>query len=148
MRALRAFTVVVLGLGLIAAACGGGGGSGSQSPAQAKAKITANWQKFFDPSVPVEQKKDIIQNYDKLLPTLKSQTTNPQAAGIKAKVNDVTLQGDKQAAVKYDIVSAKDGTALLPGASGTAVKEGNNWEVSQATFCQLIKLSSPNAQCG
>jgi hypothetical protein len=147
MRALRAFTVVILGLGLIAAACGGGGGS-SETPAQAKAKITTAWEKLFDPSVPIEQKKDIIQNYNKLLPTLRSQTTNPQAAGIKAKVDDVTLQGDKQAAVKYDIVSAKDGTALLPNASGVAIKEGSNWEVSQATFCQLIKLSDPNAQCG
>jgi hypothetical protein len=144
MRALRAFTVVVLALGLTAAACGSGGSS--ESPAQAKAKITAAWTKFFDPSIPVDQKKDIIENYNGLLPILQTQTTSPQAQSIKAAVKDVTLQ-DKQATVRYDIVNSKDGTALLPNASGTAVKVGNNWVVSQQTFCQLIKLADQNAKC-
>jgi ABC-type glycerol-3-phosphate transport system substrate-binding protein len=145
MRALRAFTIAVLGLGLIAAACGGGGSS--ESPAQAKAKITAAWEKFFDPSVPVDQKQDIVQNYAALKPTLQQQTTNPQAQGIKAKVADVTLSGDKAATVRYDIVNAKDGTPLLPNASGSAVKEGDNWKVSEQTFCQLVKLADQNAKC-
>jgi len=145
MRALRAFTVAVLGLGLVAAACGGGGSS--ETPAQAQAKITAAWQTFFDPSVPVSAKKNIVENYNALLPTLQTQTTNPQAAGIKAKVDDVTLQGSTQAQVKYDIVNAKDGTPLLPNASGVALKVGDNWVVSEQTFCQLIKLSDQNAKC-
>lgn len=152
MRALRAFTVVVLATGFIAAACGGGSSGSSsttttQSPAQAKAEITAAWEKFFDPSVPVDQKKDVVQNYDALLPTLQTQTTNPQAAGIKASVKDVTLQGDSSAQVTYDIVNAKDGTPLLPNASGQAVKENGQWKVSEQTFCSLIKLSDPNAKC-
>jgi len=145
MRALRAFTIVVLSLGFIAAACGSGGSS--ESPAQAKAKITANWEKFFDPAIPVEQKKDIVENYNALLPTLKAQSSNPQAQSIKAKVSDVTLSGDKAATVKYDIVNSKDGTPLLPGASGTAVKNGDNWQASQQTFCQLVKLADQNAKC-
>src|SRR3954468_12189175 len=146
MRALRAFTIAVLGLGLIAAACGGGGGS-SESPAQSKAKITAAWEKFFDPAIPPEQKKDIVQNYAALLPTLQAQTKNPQAQGIKAKVADVTLSGDKAATVRYDIVNSQDGTPLLPNASGSAVKEGDNWKVSEQTFCQLVKLADQNAKC-
>jgi len=145
MRALRAFTVVVLGLGLLAAACGGGGSS--ETPAQAQAKITAAWQQFFDPSIPVTAKKNIVENYNALLPILQTQTTSPQAQGIKAKVDDVTLQGSKQAQVRYDIVNSKDGTPLLPNASGLAIKVGNNWVVSQQTFCQLIKLSDQNAKC-
>jgi hypothetical protein len=140
MRALRAFTVVVLAVGFIAAACGSGGSS--ESPAQAKAKITANWEKFFDPSIPVAQKKDIVENYN----ALQQQTSNPQAQSIKAKVADVTLQ-DKQATVRYDIVNSKDGTPLLPNASGLALKVGDNWVVSQQTFCQLIKLADQNAKC-
>jgi hypothetical protein len=146
MRALRAFTVVVLSTGFIAAACGGGGSS-SQTPAQAKAEITAAWQKFFDPAVPVAQKKDIVQDYATLLPTLQTQTTNPQAAGIKAAVKDVTLQGASSAQVTYDIVNAKDGTPLLPNASGQAVRESGTWKVSENTFCSLIKLSDPNVKC-
>jgi hypothetical protein len=145
MRALRAFTVVVLGLGLVAAACGSGGSS--ESPAQAKAKITANWQKFFDPSVPVAQKTDIIENYNGLKPILDAQTNNPQAKNIKAAVKDVTLQGDNKATVRYDIVNAQTNDPLLPNASGQAVKLNGTWKVSQQTFCQLIKLADQNAKC-
>src|SRR5947209_19828544 len=97
MRALRAFTVVVLGLGLIAAACGSGGSS--ESPAQAKAKITTAWQNFFDPAVPLAQKKNLVENYNALQPILQAQQNNPQAQAIKAKVADVTLQVTKQAQV-------------------------------------------------
>jgi ABC-type glycerol-3-phosphate transport system substrate-binding protein len=145
MRALRAFTIAVLGLGLIAAACGGGGSS--ESPAQSKAKITAAWEKFFDPSIPPEQKKDIIQDYNALLPTLQTQTKNPQAQSIKAKVADVTLNGDKAATVRYDIVNSQDGTPLLPNASGQALKINDKWVVSEQTFCQLVKLADQNAKC-
>ncbi|MBV9284664.1 MAG: hypothetical protein JO176_08610, partial [Acidimicrobiia bacterium] len=102
MRALRAFTVVVLGLGLIAAACGSGGSS--ETPAQAKAKITTAWQNFFDPSIPTAQKKDIVQDYTGLKPILDAQANNPQAKSLKAKVVDVTLQG-KAATVRYDLIS-------------------------------------------
>jgi hypothetical protein len=144
MRALRAFTVVVLAVGFVAAACGSGGSS--ESPAQAKAKITTAWEKFFDPAVPLDQKKTIIENYNALLPVLQAQSNNPQAKMIKAKVADVTLQG-KQATVRYDIVNSQDGTQLLPNASGTAVKVGDNWAVSQQTFCQLVKLGNQNAKC-
>jgi hypothetical protein len=143
MRALRAFTVVVLGLGLIAAACGGGGG---ESPAQAKAKITANWQKFFDPSVPLAQKTDIIENYNALKPILDAQSNSPQAKTIKAAVKDVTLQGSGSAKVDYDILNAQTGDSLLHS-SGIAVKQGSNWKVSQQTFCALVKLGDQKAKC-
>jgi hypothetical protein len=145
MRALRAFTIVVLSLGLLAAACGGGGSS--ESPAQAKAKITAAWEKFFDPKIPVAQKTNIVENYNGLKPILETQTTNPQAAQIKAAVKDITLEGNGKAKVSYDIVSTQNGTALLPGASGEAIKQGSDWKVSQFTFCQLIKLGDQNAKC-
>ena len=125
MRALRAFTVAVLALGLIAAACGSGGGS--ESPAQAKAKITTAWQNFFDPAVPLAQKKNLVENYNALLPILQQQQNNPAAQGIKAKVS-------------YDIANAQTGEALLPNASGDAVKQDGKWKVSQFTFCQLLAL--------
>jgi hypothetical protein len=144
MRALRAFTVAVLGLGLIAAACGGG--SSSESPAQAKATITTNWQKFFDPSVPLAQKTDIIENYNGLKPVLDAQTNNPQAKSIKAAVKGITLQGSGTAKVDYDILNAQTGDLLLHS-SGIAVKQGSNWKVSQQTFCALVKLGDQKAKC-
>ena len=145
MRAVRAFTVVVLATGFVAAACGGGGGG--QTPAQAQAEITTAWTNFFDPSIPLTQKKNIVENYNGLLPILQGQTQSAQAQSIKAKVEDITLQGNNSATVRYDIVSTKDGTALLPNASGQAVKVNGHWAVSQLTFCQLIKLADQNAKC-
>jgi hypothetical protein len=146
MRALRAFTVVVLGLGLFAAACGGGGGS-SETPAQAKAKITTAWEQFFDPKIPVSQKTNIVENYNTLKPILETQTTSPQAQQIKAKVTDITLSSSTSAKVTYDIISTQNNTALLPGAAGEAIKQGGNWKVTVKTFCSLIKLADQNAKC-
>jgi len=147
MRALRAFTVVVLGLGLIAAACGGSSEK-SETPAQAKATITANWQKFFDPSVPVSQKPILIENGSQMQATLQTQSTNPLAKMIKAQVTDVTLQGNNQAVVTYNILSTQTNQTLLPpGSKGQAVKQGGDWKVSQATFCGLIHAGDANAKC-
>jgi hypothetical protein len=144
MRALRAFMVAVVCLGFVAAACGSG--SESESPAQAKAKITAAWEKFFDPSVPVAQKTNIVENYNSLKPILEAQSNSPQAKNIKAKVKDVTLQSGGQAKVDYDILNAQTGDSLL-ASSGAAIKQGSDWKVSQQTFCSLVKLGDQNAKC-
>ena len=136
MRALRALMVVVVCLGFVAAACGSGGSS--ESPAQAKAKITTAWTRFFDPAVPVAQKTDVIENYTGLKPILEAQSKSPQAQSIKAKVQDVTLQGSDKATVRYDIVNSQSNEALLANASGQAVKVKDKWMVSQATFCSLV----------
>jgi hypothetical protein len=137
MRALRAFTIVVLGLGLLAAACGGSG-TKKDTPAQSKAKITAAWEKFFDPAIPLDQKTNLLENYDKLKATAEEQSKNPIAAGLKAKVSDISLSSDTAAKVTYDLLNTKTNEALLKGSIGNAVKVGENWEVSQTTFCGLV----------
>jgi ABC-type glycerol-3-phosphate transport system substrate-binding protein len=146
MRALRAFTVAVLSLGLIAAACGGGGDK-KQTPAEAKAEITKAWETFFNPAIPHEQKKDIVENYEALKPILEEQKNNPQAQQIKAAVKDVTLSGDTNATVVYDIVSTQTNEPLLPNASGQAIYQAKHWKVTQQTFCSLIKLQDANKAC-
>jgi hypothetical protein len=135
MRALRAFTVAVLSLGLIAAACGGSEG---ESPAQAKAKITTSWEKFFDPSVPLSQKTDLLENYSKLRATAEEQLKNPIAKTLKARVNNITLQGKDKAAVRYDLNNAESGQTLLKDSGGQAVRVDGKWMVSQITFCGLV----------
>ena len=146
MRALRAFTVAVLGLGLIAAACGSGGSS--QSPAQAKAEIKANWEKFFDPSQPVSEKPILIQNGSAMQQILQTSATNPLAKNIKTVVTDVTLSGNDQAIVTYNILNAQTNDTLLPpGSKGQAIKQDGKWKVSQATFCGLIHAGDANAKC-
>src|SRR3954452_5095243 len=146
MRALRAFMIAVLSLGLIAAACGSGGDK-KQSPTEAKAEITKVWQDFFNPAIPLEQKKDMVENYEQLKPILEEQKTNPQAQQIKTAVKDVTLQGDSNATVAYDIVSTQTNEPLLPNASGQAVRQDGKWKVTQQTFCSLIKLADANKKC-
>jgi hypothetical protein len=149
MRTLRAFLIAVLGLGLIAAACGGSDSKSAakQTPAEAKAEITKAWETFFNPAIPSEQKSDIVENYAGLKPLLDEQKNNPQAQMIKAAVKDVTLQGEANATVTYDIVNTQTNEPLLPNASGQAVKQGGKWKVSQQTFCSLLKLQDPNKKC-
>ena len=134
MRTLRAFPLAVLSLALLAAACGSGGG---ESPAQAKASITTTWEKFFDPSIPVAQKPDLIQNGPKLKPVLETQSTNPVAKLLKATVKSVVVKKDK-ADVRYSLVNAKTGDVLLPDSGGQALKIDGKWKVSQSTFCGLV----------
>src|SRR6266568_8735494 len=96
MRALRAFTVVVLGLGLIAAACGSSGSS--ESPAQAQTKIKAAYADFFDPSKPLTEKTALMENGNAIVACLQTQSTNPQLKQLGgAQVVDVTLQGSGKA---------------------------------------------------
>jgi len=143
MRALRAFTVVVLGLGLVAAACGGGGG---ESPAQAKAKITAAYGDFFNPSKPLGQKTTLIENGSTILPCLQTQSTNPQLKQLGgAQVVDITLQGGNKAALKFNLVGVAQGTSPPPTLTpapfnGTAVKQNGTWKVTQQTFNSLLTL--------
>jgi len=146
MRALRAFTVVVLALGFIAAACGSSGSS--ESPAQAKAKIKTNWEKFFDPAIPVSAKPALIENGSQMQQILQTQSTNPLAKSIKTVVTDVTLSGNNQAVVTYNILSTQTNDTLLPpGSKGQAVKQDGNWKVSTTTFCGLIHAGDANAKC-
>ena len=145
MRALRAFTVVVLAFGFIAAACGGGGGS-SESPAQAQTKIKAAYANFFDPSKPLSEKTALIENGNTMLPCLQTQSTNPQLKTLGgAQVADVTLQGNGQATVKYNLVSPAQGSTppqtLTPAPfNGTAIKQNGTWKITQQTFNALLQL--------
>ena len=144
MRALRAFTVVILGLGLIAAACGGGGSS--ESPAQAKAKITTAYADFFNPSKPLSEKTALIENGSTILPCLQTQSTNPQLKQLGgAQVVDITLQGGGKANLKFNLVGPAQGTSppatLTPAPfNGTAVQQNGTWKVTQQTFNSLLTL--------
>ena len=133
MRTLRSLLVVVVGLGLLAAACGSGG----ETKAQATAKITANWESFFDPAIPLSKKPALLENGTKLKSVLDAQSQNPIAKSLKAKVTKVVVNGNS-AAVTYNLNNTANGQTLLNGSQGTAVKQGGTWLVSQSTFCGLV----------
>ncbi|MBV8161562.1 MAG: hypothetical protein JO265_11625 [Acidimicrobiia bacterium] len=141
MRALRAFTIAVLGLGLVATACGGG--SSSETPAQAKTKITTAYTDFFNPSAPFSQKNGLIENGPTMAACLQTQATNPllkQLGG--AQVVDITLQGNGQAAVKFNLVGPGSPPSTLTPApfAGTAIKQNGTWKVTDQTFNMLLGL--------
>jgi len=144
MRALRAFTVVVLGLGLIAAACGSSGSS--ESPAQAQTKIKAAYADFFDPSKPLTEKTALMENGNAIVACLQTQSTNPQLKQLGgAQVVDVTLQGSGKATLKFNLVGPAQGSTppatLTPAPfPGTAVKQNGTWKVTQQTFNYLLGL--------
>jgi hypothetical protein len=142
MRALRAFTVVVLALGLTAAACGGGGG-GSESPAQAQTKIKSAYANFFDPSKPLSEKTALIENGNTLQACLQTQSTNPQIKTLGgAQVVDITLQGNGKAVLKFNLLSAGSPPSTVTPAPfpGSAVKQNGSWKVTLQTFNYLLGL--------
>src|SRR3954447_9266414 len=77
-RAATVFAAGAMSVGLLAACSSSGGSGGSSStPSQAafnettaKQEITTNWEKFFDPAVPVADKAALLQNASELQPVL------------------------------------------------------------------------------
>ena len=138
MRTLRAFLVVVVGLAFVAAACGSGG----ESKADIQAKVKANWEKFFDPAAPTQQKAALLENAStpKIKAIVAAEANDPQAKSIKASVKTVTPKGGDKADVKYDLVSAQTGVPILQNSAGLSVKQDGTWKVSQQTFCGLLAL--------
>ena len=110
----------------------------SSNGSAAAAEITANWQKFFASSTPVEQKVTLLQNGSTFAGAITALYKLPIASGIGAKVTKVTVTSPTSATVVYDITSG--GTPLLSGQTGTAVYQGGTWKVGDASLCSLIRL--------
>ncbi|MFD7703813.1 hypothetical protein [Streptomyces caelestis] len=153
--ALAAALFLVLAPGL--AACGdGGGGYGSSptpsadgttsapasapaDPGAAEREIRQNWEKFFDPATPVDEKKQLLQNGELLGPVLEAFSGDNRVGQVRAKVTDVTFTSPTEADVKFTLTLR--GATALPDASGTSVDEGGVWKVSVKSLCALVRLS-------
>ena len=112
-----------------------GAGEGSSSDVAA---ITRNWQKFFDGSSSTSERVALLQDGQRFAAVIQAQSKNPLATQSQAKVSKVTLTGSTQATVVYTVLLA--GKPALPGATGTAVKSGGSWQVSDRSFCALLEL--------
>ncbi|MFF5160459.1 hypothetical protein ACFY3N_30255 [Streptomyces sp. NPDC000348] len=154
--ALAAALFLVLAPGL--AACGddgGGGGSPPSTPsagrttsapgsapadqAAAEQEIRQNWEKFFDPQTPLDEKKKLLQNGELLGPVLEAFSGDERVGQVQAKVTDVTFTSPTEADVTF-VVTLKGATAL-PDASGVAVEDDGTWKVSVKSLCALVQLS-------
>src|SRR3954447_3899099 len=154
-RAATVFAAGAMSVGLLAAcsSSGGSGGSGSKTPSPAafnettaKQDITTNWEKFFNPAVPVADKAALLEDAAELQPVLAANAANPMAATTKAKVKTVVIDpSHTSATVTYDLVATKGGAVLLADSSGTSVLDASVWKVSKRSFCGLIALGAQSA---
>jgi hypothetical protein len=133
--------------GVVLAGCGSSSSSSTQttkapSPtAAAIAQIKRNWVAFFSPKTSPSAKEALLQNGTQFAPVITAQSKSPLAAQSAAKVNAVRLTSPSTATVTYTVLLA--GKPALPHTTGTAVKANGTWQVSDASFCQLLKLEGP-----
>lgn len=115
--------------------------------AAARAQITANWETFFTPGTPVDERVALLQNGSALRAAIEQSATNPLQQQASAKVTQVTFTSPTEATVTYDVYL--NGAVALPNSQGMAVLEGGTWKVAQQSFCSLISLgvSGPIPGC-
>ncbi|WP_202918161.1 hypothetical protein [Streptomyces cavernae] len=157
---LLAAAVLVLGGGLAGCGDDSGGGDNTTPPtptvetptpttqpspttpqdtAAAEKQIRTNWQKFFDPDVPLKDKAALLENGDKLGPLLESFSDDPRGGQVEAVVDRVEFTSPTEANVTYALTLK--GATVLPGATGTAVLQDDTWKVSVKTLCGLVGMS-------
>ncbi|MCX5534465.1 hypothetical protein OG785_28405 [Streptomyces sp. NBC_00006] len=124
------------------------GGSGPADRAAAEKEIKANWKKFFDPKVSMEEKEAVLENGAKMRPVLKGFSGDKRGGQVEATVTKVAFTSGSEADVTYAL--ALKGATVLPDAKGTSVEQGGTWKVSVNTLCALVQLSgnaSPGPGC-
>jgi hypothetical protein len=125
----------------VLAGCGSSSSSSTTATsagATAQAQIKKNWTEFFNPSTPASTRASLLQNGAQFAPVISAQSKSSLAKQSSAKVTDVKLTSPTSATVTYTILLA--GKPVLPNTTGTAVKTNGTWQVSDASFCQLLKL--------
>ncbi|MFE6893015.1 hypothetical protein [Streptomyces sp. NPDC057694] len=164
-RGRGAALAAVLALGSALVACGGSGGSSGTSstptahqstpyatapadPAAAEKEIKANWKKFFDPAVPIDQKTALLENGSAMKKVLERFNGDKRGGQVQAEVTKVTFASPTGAHVTYAL--ALKGATVLPDARGSSVEQDGVWKVSVRTLCGLVRLSgnaSPSPGC-
>jgi hypothetical protein len=152
----RRQVLLCLTLALLAAGCGGSSSAGAgqagadapstaaSSPASAESadaatqQITQSWVTFFKGSTPASAKIALLQRGSSVAPVINAQAGNPLATGTAATVSAVRVTSPRRATVRYTITI--DGKPALSHQSGIAVKVGDHWLVSLASFCGLLAL--------
>jgi hypothetical protein len=134
LRKLVVVSAAVLALVIGTVGLGGGGGS-TPSPI---AQIKQNWTAFFNGSTPVSKKVQLLENGQRFAPLLQAQASSPLASQAQAIVTKITMQGPNRAQVVYTISVA--GSPALKNQTGTAVRVGGVWRISDHSFCALLTL--------
>jgi hypothetical protein len=148
---LLCLTVALLAVGCGGSSSAGAGSAGSQAPsaaastsasaapaASAPQQIRQSWVTFFKGSTPAAAKIALLERGSSVAAVINAQAGNPLATGTAATVSEVTITAPKRATVRYTITI--DGKPALAHQSGLAVKVGDHWLVSLASFCGLLAL--------
>lgn len=139
------FGVGLLAGALFLSACG----SSSTSPttttteahpsnAETTASIVTNWNAFFSGATSATRKIALLQSGSEFAQVINGQASSTIAKGVTSKVLDVSKVTSQSAQVRYDIYMGS--TKALAGQTGTAIKQGGSWKVSDASFCVLLGL--------
>jgi hypothetical protein len=107
--------------------------------AAAEREIRQNWEKFFDPGTPVEEKQTLLENGDRMGPVLQAFSGDERVGQVRAKVDKVEFTRATEANVTYALLLK--GATALPNASGTSVEEDGTWKVSVRALCALVQMS-------
>ncbi|WP_439674646.1 hypothetical protein [Embleya sp. MST-111070] len=116
------------------------GGGGSTTLTGEEKKVADNWDKLFDNTQPLDARKAVLENADKMGALVETLANDPLAKSVTSKTTAVKINGDT-ADVTFDILLA--GAPALPGQNGKAVKQDGTWKVSLGTVCTLVGALKP-----
>ncbi len=152
MRLLVRILIPLAGVALLAG-CGSSGNSSSASSSASTgasaaggqsadtAAVTQVWQSFFSKDTPISQKEALLQNGTTTMkPALQAFAADPRVGQASATVQKVTFPDANDADVTYQI--ALNGTVMMGGMAGKAIKQNGQWLVADSTLCGLLQLAA------
>jgi len=152
MRLLVRILIPLAGVALLAG-CGSSGSSSSASSSASTgasaaggqsadtAAVTQVWQSFFSKDTPISQKETLLQNGTTTMkPALQAFAADPRVGQASATVQKVTFPDANDADVTYQI--ALNGTVMMGGMAGKAIKQNGQWLVADSTLCGLLQLAA------
>ena len=154
MRLLIRILIPLTGVALIAGCSSSGTNSSASSSTSAGASASATggqsadtaavtqvWQSFFSKDTPISQKEMLLQNGTTTMkPALQAFAADPRVGQASATVQKVTFPDANDADVTYQI--ALNGTVMMGGMAGKAIKQNGQWLVSDSTLCGLLQLAA------
>jgi hypothetical protein len=154
MRLLVRFLIPLAGVALVAACGGSSNGTASSSTATAGSAaanqgaettaVTQVWQSFFSKDTPISQKEALLENGTTTMkPAVQAFAADPRVGQVSATVQKVDFPAPNQADVTYQI--SLNGSVMMGGMAGKAVKVNDHWLVSDTTLCGLLQLAAAQA---
>jgi hypothetical protein len=111
--------------------------------AAATAEVETNWERFFNPRTPIEERIALLQDGEQLSPMVEAFAAHPRYGQAKAAIEQVVFGTATTADVTYTL-SLRG--RPLPSAVGNAVLQDGTWKVSIPTFCSLAQVAGDIAR--